>query len=111
MARGVRITVTWEGDMESWLGGLGQQVQAGAEDSMGSLAKNALSVMQGRTPVRTGRLRSGDQMDGGGMNYELYNEVPYAGCVEERKPFLRPAMLWAEGAIGGYLEKALEAMS
>ncbi|MEM2141307.1 hypothetical protein [Nitrososphaera sp.] len=63
-----------------------------------TIMEAALQIAISRTPVKTGRLASGNKLRFDGWNSAtLYNDVPYAGFVHEGtskmapRPFLREA--------------------
>jgi hypothetical protein len=52
------------------------------------LGQMALENANAVTPVRTGKLRSGNRLAIGSLDITLYNDVEYAGYVHDRVPFL-----------------------
>ncbi len=93
---------------------MGAKVEEKAGQIMGEIGTEAKDLMDASTPVRTGELRSNNQLETEGTTFTLTNASKYALFVEygtrymAAEPFLAPATENAAQQMAEKLPKALE---
>ena len=105
----VEVTVEGESDLMDAVDGLPERMQKEIEDLMGQLAKEGLDYMDTLTPVRSGYLKSRNQVEVDGLAFTLSNDASYAPYVNygtrfmHAQPFFEPTVEY----LGGEMETVL----
>lgn len=112
---GTAMNVTFDGldELQSTLEKIQSQVPKNIAQAYEEVGNGAKDFMDGRTPVDTGRLRSGNTLETTENGFTLSNEVPYAIYVEygtrkmAAQPFLTPTVEHAQEELATKLPEAL----
>jgi HK97 gp10 family phage protein len=110
------IEVVWNGwgALLANFGGITDEVPQKVERIMGEIGEDSKSVMDGYTPVRTGKLKSGNTLDTFANGFMLSNQVEYAKFVEygtrymAAQPFLQQAVEYATKNMEERLPEAVQ---
>jgi HK97 gp10 family phage protein len=113
---GIDVTVEVEGDeaMIAAIEALADHVPAEVKDLMEQLAKEGHDYMNGLTPVRTGYLKSRNQVEAAGLEFTLSNDADYAAAVNygtrhmPARPFFEPTIEYLSGEMETVLATAFE---
>lgn len=113
----MEVEVTVEGDSELMdaVDALSTHLPDEVKDLMESLAKEGLDYMNTLTPVRSGYLKSRNQVEADGLEFTLSNDASYAPDVNygtrhmHAQPFFEPTVEYLNGEMETVLAAALEA--
>ena len=110
----VEVTVEGESELMDAVDALPDRMQKEIEELMGQLAKEGLDYMDNLTPVRSGYLKSRNQVEADGLEFTLSNDADYAPYVNygtrymHAQPFFEPTVEYLTGEMETVLKAALE---
>lgn len=116
MAGDLEVHVTFSGveELENAIADLATRVPGRIEEEMKSIGDGAKNFMDAHTPVKTGKLKSGNQVEVTRLEMTVSNNVEYAPYVNygtrymSAHPFFEPTLEYIMRQLGHDLERALQ---